>query len=288
VGLTIEVPRSTGHGDVGNAPTFGPARRWRSSIPYRISHCRSGLVPTARRSRLSSWQSRWFAAAANTWHTIAEPSAHERSCGRCVSGCRWGAGATRKNNRLGECGAPRVASLIAMVGVGLPSISCRAGLGTRRGWRAFAHHDGIKRRRPIEVVILMHSLAAVARRPPEASSGDIEAFSVALRGSPISYHVNRTRYAVARCIERPAKRGNQPFSSIAVRAQPAGQLRAKNPWPDIHSTVEWRDSGSDTTTVSNVPGHSHRRGISAPICAWNGIQSGRPTGRDERIGGLTG
>jgi hypothetical protein len=43
--------------------------------------------------------------------------------------------------------------------------------------------------------------------------------------STLFYHVNRTRYAVARCIERPAKRGNQPFSSIAVRAQPAGQLR---------------------------------------------------------------
>jgi hypothetical protein len=38
--------------------------------------------------------------------------------------------------------------LIVMVGEGPPSMSCSAGLGTRRGWRAFAHHDGIKRRHP--------------------------------------------------------------------------------------------------------------------------------------------
>jgi hypothetical protein len=42
----------------------------------------------------------------------------------------------------------RSVPLIVMVGEGPPSMSCGAGLGTRRGWRARAHHDGIKRPRP--------------------------------------------------------------------------------------------------------------------------------------------
>jgi hypothetical protein len=86
-----------------------------------------------------------------------------------------------------------------------------------------------------------------------ASSVGIESFSVALRRPPASYHVNRTRHAVARCIERPAKRENQPFSSIAVRAQPAGQLRAKNRRPDNPSAVEWRGAGQRCNDCGECP-----------------------------------
>jgi hypothetical protein len=81
--------------------------------------------------------------------------------------------------------------------------------------------------------------------------------SVALSGSPASYHVNRTRHAVARCIERPAKRENQPFSSIAVRAQPAGQLRDKieervNEPRDLHFP-SWRGNHTLSTTRATRP-----------------------------------
>jgi hypothetical protein len=51
---------------------------------------------------------------------------------------------------LGLIGSARatLCTLIVMVGEGPPSMSSSPGLGTRRGWRAFAHHDGIKQHRP--------------------------------------------------------------------------------------------------------------------------------------------
>jgi hypothetical protein len=56
--------------------------------------------------------------------------------------------------------------------------------------------------------------------------------------------------------------------------------------PDLTSAPQSNGEtlGSDTTTVSNVRDHSHRRGIAAPIGEGNGVHSGRSPHRYERFG----